>query len=106
MFDFTYVEDIAEGLILALLSEDAIGEEFNITYGQGYSLLEFAETLKNLIPSVEINTVEERDEFRPLRGALSIEKAKRILGYNPKFPLEKGLKRYVEAYKKLDVFKK
>lgn len=106
MFDFTYVEDIANGLILALLKETAIGEEFNITFGRGYSLLEFAQILKDLIPSVQIQIVEERDEHRPLRGALSIEKAKRILGYNPKFPLEIGLKKYVETYQNLGIFKK
>lgn len=106
MFDFTYVEDIADGLILALLKEAAIGEEFNITFGRGYSLLEFAQILKDLIPSVQIQIVEERDEHRPLRGALSIEKAKRILGYDPKFPLEKGLKKYVETYQNLGIFKK
>lgn len=106
MFDFTYVEDIAEGLILALLNEAAIGEEFNITFGRGYSLLEFSQILKDLIPSVQIQIVEERDEHRPLRGALSIEKAKRILGYDPKFPLEKGLKKYVETYQNLGIFKK
>lgn len=106
MFDFTYVEDIAEGLILTLLNEAAIGEEFNITYGRGYSLLEFAQVLKGLIPSVQIQLVEERDEYRPLRGALSIEKAKRILGYDPQFSLEKGLKKYIETYQNLGIFKK
>lgn len=104
MFDFTFVEDIADGLILALLKDEAIGEAFNITYGRGYSLLEFAEILKDLIPSVQINVIDERDEFRPLRGALSIEKAKNILGYEPQFPLEKGLKIYVETYKELGIF--
>lgn len=104
-FDFTYVEDIANGLILCLLKDEAIGEEFNITFGRGYSLLEFAEILKDLIPSVQIHLYEEKDEYRPLRGALSIEKAKNILGYKPQFPLEKGLKIYVETYKKLGIFK-
>jgi nucleoside-diphosphate-sugar epimerase len=53
---------------------------------------------------VEINVIEERDEFRPLRGALSIEKAKKVLGYDPQFSLDKGLEVYVETYKKLGVF--
>ena len=83
---------------------ERLSEEFNITYGRGYSLLEFAESLKKLIPSVKINVIEERDEFRPLRGALSIEKAKKVLGYEPQFPLEKGLEVYVETYQKLGIF--
>jgi len=37
----------------------------------------------------------------PERGTLSVEKAKRMLGYAPAFPLERGFVRYVEWYKGL-----
>ena len=104
MLDFTYVDDIADGLILALLKEEAIGEAFNVTYGKSYSLYDVAVALKQLIPSVEIEIIDEVDEHRPLRGALSIEKARRVLGYNPQFPLERGLERYVETYRNLGIF--
>jgi len=103
-FDFTYVDDIADGLILALLKDEAIGEAFNITYGRSYSLYDFAMILKRLIPSVQIEIVDEVDQHRPLRGALSIEKARRLLGYNPAFPLERGLKLYVDTYRQLGIF--
>ena len=103
-FDFTYVDDIADGIILALLKDEAIGEAFNITYGRSYSLYDFAIALKNLISSVEIEIVDEVDEHRPLRGALSIEKARRLLGYAPQFPLERGLELYVDTYRKLGIF--
>jgi UDP-glucose 4-epimerase len=103
-FDFTYVEDIADGLILALLKDEAVGEAFNITYGKSYSLYEFAMLLKRLVPSVQIEIVDEVDEHRPLRGALSIGKARRLLGYNPAFPLERGLELYVDTYRQLGIF--
>jgi len=102
--DFTYVEDISDGLILAMLNKKAIGETFNITYGKGYSLLEFVETLKKILPDLKYQVKESKDNFRPARGALSIKKAKEILGYSPKFSLEKGLTSYVESYKKLNIF--
>lgn len=104
VFDFTYVKDAADGIILALLKSNAIGQIFNITYGQGYSLLEFVTILKNIIPSVSYRIVEKKDENRPIRGALSIERAKRLLGFSPKYPLEKGLRLYIEAYKNLGIF--
>ena len=50
--------------------------------------------------------VEEEDVFRPKRGALSIEKAKTLVGYDPKVSLEDGIKRYLDVYQKLDVFDK
>ena len=103
-FDFTYVDDIADGLILALTKDEALGEEFNITYGRSYSLLDFATALKQLVPSTVIEVVEEVDEHRPLRGALDISKARRLLGYNPQFPLERGLEIYVNTYRKLGIF--
>jgi nucleoside-diphosphate-sugar epimerase len=103
-FDFTYVDDIADGLILALLKDEAIGEAFNITYGKSYSLYDFAIALKRLIPSVDIEIVDDVDQHRPIRGALSIEKARRVLGYDPKFPLERGLELYVNTYRELGIF--
>jgi UDP-glucose 4-epimerase len=103
-FDFTYVDDIADGLILALVKDAAVGETFNITYGKSYSLYEFAVILKGLMPSVQIEVVDEVDQHRPLRGALSIEKAKRMLGYDPQYPLERGLAHYVDTYVKLGIF--
>jgi UDP-glucose 4-epimerase len=105
-FDFTFVEDIAQGLILALTSESSLGEDFNITYGRGYTLLEFAETLRQFVPDVKMEVVEERDLYRPLRGALDISKARSVLGYAPQYPLERGLEIYVETYRKLPAFRR
>ena len=102
--DFTYVEDISDGIILAMLNEEAIGEEFNITYGKGYSLLDFIKILKTILPDLRYSVQETQDSFRPARGALSIKKAKKKLGYSPKYSLEKGLSRYIESYKKLKIF--
>jgi nucleoside-diphosphate-sugar epimerase len=37
----------------------------------------------------------------PERGTLSVEKARRLLGYEPQFPVDKGFVRYIEWYKQL-----
>ena len=105
MFDFTYVDDIAQGLIRACIKKESLGEDFNITYGRGYSLLEMAEVIKSFLPKTKCQIVEERDIHRPLRGALSIEKAKNLLGYSPNYPIEEGMEKYVNSYKKLGIFK-
>jgi nucleoside-diphosphate-sugar epimerase len=42
-----------------------------------------------------------RDNLMPERGTLSVEKARRLLGYEPQFPLDKGFVRYIEWYKGL-----
>lgn len=102
--DFTYVGDTARGLVRAAFDENAANETFNITYGRGYSLLELVEILDGLVPDLEVDVVEERDVFRPKRGALSIEKARRKIGYEPEVSLEEGMERYVSTYKELGLF--
>ncbi len=102
--DFTYIEDVIEGMIKVMFHENAEGEAFNITYGRGYTLRELADILLTQCPDLEVKVVEEEDVFRPTRGALSIEKAKKIVGYDPQISLEEGIKRYLEVYRNLDVF--
>jgi UDP-glucose 4-epimerase len=102
--DFTYIEDVTEGMIKVMFHENAEGEAFNITYGRGYTLQELADILLTQCPDLEVKIVEEEDVFRPKRGALSIEKAKKMVGYDPQISLEEGIKRYLAIYKNLDVF--
>ena len=102
--DFTFVEDTAEGIIKVMFHEAGLDNAFNITYGHGYTLREFAYILKVHVPDLEVNVVEEEDVFRPKRGALSIEKAKKLVGYDPQVSLEDGIKRYLEVYQNLPVF--
>jgi len=102
--DFTYVEDTAEGFVLALKSDKAVNETFNITRGEGRSLKELAEIIKKHIPNTKIEFKEiAKDEKRPERGALGIKKAKKLLGYNPGYNLEDGMKKYIEFVKKSGV---
>ena len=104
VLDFSYVEDIAYGIIQVMFHEKGEGNAFNITYGKGYSLHEFAEVLQIHFADLEIKIVEEEDVFRPKRGALSIKKAQKIVGYDPQVSLEEGIKRYLEVYRDLDVY--
>jgi len=92
--DFTYVKDIAKGFVLASTEESGAGETFNITCGEARRLLDFALIVKEHFPWVEYE-ITERDSFRPKRGTLSIEKAKRLLGYESDYNLEKGIAEYV-----------
>jgi len=97
--DFTYVKDAAKGFVLAALSENAKNETFNITNGQARSLRELADALKKHFP--ELKVVEKpSDKTRPTRGTLDISKAKKLLNFEPDYPLEKGVEEYIEFVKK------
>ena len=105
--DFTYIEDIADGFLLAIKKPEAANQIFNITRGEGRSLKELAEILKKHIPGLVIEFGEvKQDEKRPERGALGIQKARDLLGYSPKYSLEEGIAKYVEFIKQTGVIKK
>jgi UDP-glucose 4-epimerase len=89
--DFVYVEDLCGAILLALES-DVGGEVFQIGTGVETSIGRLAQLL-GAIASTEIST----SVAPPLRGDVqrsrsSIEKIKRVLGWEPKTDLEEGLR--------------
>jgi len=99
--DFSYVEDVAKGFVLAANSDKALYETFNITRGEGRSIKELAEVISKLVPNVKI--IEKKaDVYRPNRGSLNISKARKLLGYNPEYSLEEGMKKYLEFIRSFD----
>lgn len=93
--DFTYVKDTAHGFVLAALSDNAKNETFNITRGEGKSILDFVNALRHLFPDLEV-VQKPQDEKRPSRGALDINKARQLLNYEPKYDLKTGVYEYVD----------
>ncbi|MBF0465636.1 MAG: NAD-dependent epimerase/dehydratase family protein [Nitrospirae bacterium] len=101
ILDFTYVEDIAQGIVKATFSPGGENQIFNITRGQGRSLLEYAELLRKYFPKLEIQT-KPFIVYRPKRGALSIKKAQELTGYSPMYCLEDGLDHYIDFMRELE----
>ena len=97
--DFTYIEDIVDGFYKAATKPKGINQTFNITYGNSRSLKDYASELKKYFPNIKYK-IFKRDSFRPIRGTLSIKKAEKLLGYKPKYNIEKGIKEYIKFKKK------
>lgn len=100
--DFTYVDDVAEGIFLVSTKTGGANEVFNITKGEGRSLIDFVNILKKYWPELEFS-VEDHDDEVSMRGTLSIEKAKKLIGFDPKITLEMGIEKYVEYKKRFDI---
>lgn len=98
--DFTYIGDLVNGIIKVLEHENSKGQIFNLTYGSSRSINQMAKILQGHFPDVKINYLS-KDNLMPTRGTLSIEKAKKIIGYSPQYPLEKGFIKYIEWYREL-----
>ena len=95
--DFTFVDDTVQGFVKAGTNEKGKNQIFNITYGSGRKVKTLVDILKNYFPNLEVKS-KERDNTMPERGTLKIDKARKLLDYNPEYPLETGYKKYIEWY--------
>jgi len=98
--DFTYIDDLVDGICLTIEKPEARNEIFNLTYGSSRPIKELVEVTKKHFPNVEVERIE-RDKLMPFRGTLSVDKAKKLLGYAPKNPVDVGFPKYIEWYMKL-----
>jgi len=96
--DFSYVDDVADGMILAATHENAANETFNITRGVSRSLLDAGELIIKYTNSSSLLEVKPNDGLYPKRGTLDISKARDLLGYDPKVDIEEGLKTYIDQF--------
>jgi nucleoside-diphosphate-sugar epimerase len=95
--DFTYVEDLVGGICLTLERPESKNEIFNLTYGNSRPIRDLVTIVKRYFPNVDIQSVQ-RDRLMPERGTLNVDKARRLLGYDPKFNIDVGFPKYVEWY--------
>jgi nucleoside-diphosphate-sugar epimerase len=95
--DFTHIEDVVQGIILALFLGGGKSRTFNITFGNARTIADLADIIKEYIPEV---ILEERPaaKEKPKRGTLMVDRAKEYLGFEPRFPLDKGYREYVQWY--------
>lgn len=96
--DFTYIDDLVQGINKCCDNSNSYNQTFNITYGNSRKLSELADLVKSEFSSVKINYIG-REKFMPERGTLNIDKAKKLINYSPQFNLEKGYIRYIHWYK-------
>lgn len=104
--DFTYIDNVVQMNINSLTTENknALNTVYNVAYGERTTLKELASLLKenlsefdNSIKSIEIKYRDNRIGDIP-HSLASIDKAKKLLNYNPKYDISAGLKEAVEWY--------
>ena len=113
--DFTYIDNVIQANLLSLVTtnEKAINTVYNVAFGDRNTLNDLMGYLKDYLSDFdsEISNVEviygpNRTGDIPHSHA-SVCKAKELLGYNPEFPLQKGLREAVKWYwKNLQIQKK
>lgn len=91
--DWTYVDDIIDGLLAMGIKEAAVGEAINLGSGKEHRVIDLANTVNELTGNeAGIRYIERRDWDVKHRLLSSVEKAKKLLGYEPQIGFETGLK--------------
>lgn len=93
--DWTYIDDIVAGFIAAL-DKKLANEILNLGCGCPCENLRFIEILEQLLGKKAKTIDTPTPPSEPLITYADVSKAKRLIGYEPKVPVEEGLRRFVE----------
>ena len=104
--DFTYIDNVMQmnELAMTTTNSEAINTVYNTAYGDRNTLNNLVDYLKKFLSQYDPKIANVAVEYGPNRAGdiphslASIEKAKTLLGYNPKFSMEEGLKEAVKWY--------
>jgi len=90
-----YVSDLIEGLLLAMFTPGTTGEVFNLGNPEEHTVLEFAHTIIRLCNASSDILFEDSRIDDPERRRPDISKARQVLGWDLKVPMEEGLRRTI-----------
>ena len=102
--DFTYVDDAADGIVAAALSDNTENKTYNITKSHSHTLIDAANLAVKIVGNGTIE-VAERDLDFPSRGALNIDAARKDFGFDPKVDVEEGFRIYYDWLLKSEYWK-
>ncbi|RYZ85916.1 MAG: NAD-dependent epimerase/dehydratase family protein, partial [Proteobacteria bacterium] len=104
--DFTYIDNVVLMNELAMLTNnpDALNTVYNTAFGDRTTLVELVESLKEYLSQFDPAIADVPVVFGPNRigdvphSLASIDKARQLLGYDPRFPFRDGLREAVKWY--------
>lgn len=96
--DYTYIDDIVQGVMGALAYQGPLFDIFNLGENQTVTLTELIEVIENTLgKKAVIDLLPEQPGDMPLTSA-DISKARSLLGYNPTTKIAQGIPKFVEWY--------
>ncbi|MBR9853705.1 MAG: SDR family oxidoreductase [Algicola sp.] len=104
--DFTYIDNVIEMNVRALTStnKEAVNTVYNVAFGERTDLNELVGLLKEFLGEFDAQIKQIEPKYGPNRqgdvphSLASIEKAKNLLNYSPKYDMRSGLKEAVNWY--------
>ncbi len=104
--DLTYARDVAQSVVKACTVDSFEGHVFHIGSGRTYTLNDFADAIRAVIPGAQIEVGPGLDPrgMGPLAYyALDISRARRELGYEPQYPPEAAIRDWLEWTERLEL---
>lgn len=99
VLDFTYLDDCVNGIIKSVIFfPKAQNNTLNIASGEGYTLMEVAQLIKELLGSKSRIHIKANRKGEVVQFIADLSKAKNLLGYEPKYSIQIGLKESVKWY--------
>lgn len=104
--DFTYIDNVIQMNMLAMTTENpkAVNQIYNTAYGERTTLNQLVDYLREFLGEKDATIKAIKPTHGPNRAGdiphslASVEKARRLLGYNPKYSMREGLREAVEWY--------
>lgn len=104
--DFTYVANVVQANLLAMTTSnpEAANQVYNVAFGERTTLNQLFGYLKDGLSEFDPAVKEITPKYGPIRDGdiphslASIEKAKKLLGYDPEYSVKRGLKEAVSWY--------
>jgi UDP-glucuronate 4-epimerase len=94
--DFTHVSDICTGIVSAMTAPGIAGQSINLGHNEPVQMLHLIGLIEAAAgKKAAIEYHPSRAEDMPLTCA-DLAKARRLLGYEPRVPIEEGVREYVE----------
>ena len=99
--DFTYIENVVHGNLLAADAQDVAGRVFNVACGGSITLLDLLQALNELL-GTDIQPCFENPRAGDVRQSLAdISLARKLLDYEPRVGIREGLARSIEYYRQI-----
>jgi dTDP-L-rhamnose 4-epimerase len=95
--DFVSVHDVARACRLALERDEAAGEVINVGSGQAVTVRGIAERMAKVLGKDVAPQITGRYRMGDIRHCVAdVDEARRLLGFEPRVPLEEGMERLAE----------
>jgi|SRR3989338_3601223 len=99
ILDFTYIDDCVEGVVKCIEKFDKVkNDTFNIAFSKGSNLVDVARHIKKNLNSKSRILIGKNRPGEVVKYIADISKAKKVLGYEPRYPLLAGLKLAINWY--------